>query len=124
MMIKKIFVILIVMVVVINLIPSWHNSYEAGRLEGYNQGSIDGMDYTKMCLAQNMTPDDISVDSYAYFKVKKKWNFYHQMWEVQPPEPNMWDYISMIQEGVNMLFMLCCIGFGAYWFEERLEKRK
>lgn len=108
---KKIFFSLAIALAALFLILSWHNAYEDGRYEGYMQGSSDAMDYTKSRLAANVSPDEISVDSYDYFKAKMKWNFYDRMWEVEPPAPDIWD----ILDGVRAVVSVITVGFFALW---------
>lgn len=108
---KKIFFSLVIVLAVLFLISSWHNAYEDGRYDGYMQGSTDAMDFTKTRLAANVSPDDISVDSYDYFKAKMKWNFYDRMWEVEPPAPDIWDFI----DALSRVFLVAAF-LGGCWY--------
>lgn len=82
--------------------------YRDGQIAGYHLGASDGIEYTKTCLFErNLTVDEISADSYDFFKAHLKGRFPGEMWEVEPPVPTEEEgQQNLLGYGSGFLFLL------------------
>lgn len=82
--------------------------YTAGMMDGYKIGASDGINYTKTRLfEQNYRPEEISSESYDFYKTHMKGRFHSEMWEIEPSYPTDKEIYEDLMKGISAgLFIL------------------